>query len=471
MAGESLSAYQGKVLKGEIDTLTTNLQEYENTTVPELLNAKEDKSNKTNTLNENSTETQYPNAQVTFEKYNELLNQIPTATATGNPINVQDSSNLPIKDFALLGNATQADTPTPDTPQDIHVVTGDNTVVVNGKNLFDKAYVTDNANSFVSSYTWYWAALEIPFIPKTTVTIKVYLKGTHPTDNGMAITTFNNTRPTSSDAVIDANGTTYVRTFDFTNAEHIYLQIRKASSTQTNAQCVANLFNAYDIQLEVGSTATDYEAPTETTVTLSLGNIELAKIGNYTDRIFKDSGKWYVEKNIAKCIANGGTSETWYKGSGSSSYAYYYTAIFDNTIAGLGASNPNLPICNRLVGHQLGYAKNTLYIAAGTQRTRVFIDPSVIGGTVEEFKTWLSTHNIIFYSLALTPTTTEITDTTLLEQLENILKMHTNKNVTNISIVPTGTNAEPTGEWEYRVDLGTVIGNINNAIISLGGNV
>ena len=123
VAGESLSAYQGKVLKGEIDTLTTNLQEYENTTVPELLNAKEDKSNKTNTLNENSTETQYPNAQVTFEKYNELLNQIPTATATGNPINVQDSSNLPIKDFALLGNATQADTPTPDTPQDIHVVT------------------------------------------------------------------------------------------------------------------------------------------------------------------------------------------------------------------------------------------------------------------------------------------------------------------------------------------------------------
>lgn len=107
VAGESLSAYQGKVLKGEIDTLTTNLQEYENTTVPELLNAKEDKSNKTNTLDENSTETQYPNAQVTFEKYNELLNQIPTNEVSGNPINVQDSSNLPIKDFALLGNATQ----------------------------------------------------------------------------------------------------------------------------------------------------------------------------------------------------------------------------------------------------------------------------------------------------------------------------------------------------------------------------
>lgn len=50
---------------------------------------------------------------------------------------------------------------------------------------------------------------------------------------------------------------------------------------------------------------------------------------------------------------------------------------------------------------------------------------------------------------------------TLLAQLENILKMHTNKNVTNISIVPTGTNAEPTAEVEYRVDLGTVIGNLN----------
>ena len=56
---------------------------------------------------------------------------------------------------------------------------------------------------------------------------------------------------------------------------------------------------------------------------------------------------------------------------------------------------------------------------------------------------------------------------TLTQQLDNVLKMHTNKNVTNISIVPTGTNAEPTAEVEYRVDLGTVIGNIQTAILSL----
>ena len=110
VAGESLSAYQGKVLKGEIDTANANLQELIDETLPELLGNKEDKSNKTNTLDENSTAEQYPTAQVTFEKYSELLDQIPTATATGNPINVQDSSNLPLKEVDILGNATQVTT-------------------------------------------------------------------------------------------------------------------------------------------------------------------------------------------------------------------------------------------------------------------------------------------------------------------------------------------------------------------------
>ena len=59
------------------------------------------------------------------------------------------------------------------------------------------------------------------------------------------------------------------------------------------------------------------------------------------------------------------------------------------------------------------------------------------------------------------PEPTEITDTILLAQLEELLKKRTNKNVTNFSIVPTGTNAEPTAEVEYRVDLGTVISNLN----------
>ena len=110
IAGESLSAYQGAVLKQNLDTLNENFEELVNETLPSSLSEKENIVNKTNVLDENSTVNQYPNAKITYEKYSELLNQIPTATATGNPINVQDSSNLPLVDFAMSGNATQVTT-------------------------------------------------------------------------------------------------------------------------------------------------------------------------------------------------------------------------------------------------------------------------------------------------------------------------------------------------------------------------
>ena len=471
VAGESLSAYQGKVLKGEIDTLTTNLQEYENTTVPELLNAKEDKSNKTNVLDSNSTETQYPNAQVTFEKYNELLAQIPTATATGNPINVQDSSNLPIVDFAMSGNATQADTPTPDTPQDIHVVTGDNIVKVVGKNLFDKA----NANIYNGSFSYSTPTfntssnartLYIPCKPSTEYTIsKVASKRfnvgttTEIPANGVSVSNVSTGTAdvTTSLTITTSASAKYFVAFYYLNG----------TDTLTEEQ-VRN-----SIQIEENSTATTYEPYTEQTQLLSLGSIELAKIGTYTDRIFKDSGKWYVEKNIGKVDLKDITPTL------QSINSYGIANFLIQPIETSVADNDRMTevICNRFVRQTTSIANTQtegFYPSrnSSTQQLGTYIRiNSTRADTPANLTTWLTNNPTLYYWALSTPTTTEITDTTLIGQLENILAMHTNKNVTNISIVPTGTNAEPTGEWEYRVDLGTVISNINNAIISLGGNV
>ena len=46
---------------------------------------------------------------------------------------------------------------------------------------------------------------------------------------------------------------------------------------------------------------------------------------------------------------------------------------------------------------------------------------------------------------------------TLIAQLENVLKMHTNKNVTNAWIEPSGTNAQAGMVLVYRQDLATLI--------------
>ena len=453
--GESLSAYQGAVLKQRIDNINDDIEN-----ITDELATKQDISNMTNTLDENSTETQYPNAQVTYEKYQELLDQIPTATATGNPINVQDSSNLPLVDFALLGNASQSSTPTPDTPQDIHVVTGDNTFVVNGKNLLKLTneaktnggitgtITNDNILTYSGTATRAYADItnkqEIKLKANTKYTFSI---DTTRTNNENIVLYMSG--GTSQFPIIYGGNTFVTFTANGTNNK-VYVGL-------TNLTTGNSYSGTIKMQVEEDSTATTYEPYTEQTQLLSLGSIELAKIGDYTDRIFKSSGKWYVEKNTEVITFNG--TENW---TYESTYARFYAnspVRYDDILTML---------CNR-------YQRKSSTETGGFQGhtghyVLYFHTPSVEIDTVAEFKTWLETHNLNVF-ITTTPTTTEITDTTLIGQLENVLKMHTNKNVTNISIVPTGTNAEPTAEVEYRVDLGTVIGNIQTAILSLGGNV
>jgi hypothetical protein len=66
--------------------------------------------------------------------------------------------------------------------------------------------------------------------------------------------------------------------------------------------------------------------------------------------------------------------------------------------------------------------------------SRIFIYPNSIS-SVADLKTWLSTHNTIFYYVLATPTTTEITDETLLEQLDAIGELYRGTN--NIMITDT----------------------------------
>ena len=458
----------------------------------------------------------------------QLLSQIPTATATGNPINVQDSSNLPIKDFALGGNAVQSGTPTPDSPQDIHVVTGDNTLKVVGKNLFCgtnetgvKYYRNDLSsestlarNSTLNSveirganYSDGWSYRKYNFKGNTTYTIRVKigigdnpllllrLRNLEDTDwlsekvNNLPLGTYN--AAYKGWYINMTANAEFVYTFTIPECLYFHIGFVNKNTSGTNWQ----LFS--DIQLEENSTATTYEPYTEQTQLLSLGDIELARIPDttITDVMFKavssnnplkpsyydtlpsevkaslTLGSWYKQGNIANLLLNGTQSFT--KG-GSDQHTENTNLFYINTDSSSyekkekGVSNI---ICNRFETRNVIGATHdyTGVCGLGTNSYIYFrIDQQL---TAQQFQTWVGENNIQLYYQKATPTYTEITDTTLIGQLENILAMHTNKNVTNFSIVPTGTNAEPTGEWEYRVDLGTVIGNINNAIISLGGNV
>lgn len=400
-----------------------------------------------------------------------LYDQIPTYIATDTSINVKDSSNLPIKDFALLGNASQNGTPTPDSPVPIQVVTGDNTLYFAGKNLYNI-----NATADGTRYANYSVTGQNITVSATTSTTNGRVWWNIPVEVGKTYTIsydsltevgenasnkvqygFSSTKVTSYTDLPenDISKTNKYVTVTAT-AKFLIVILRVASTSATTSVTFRNL------QAEVGIPSS-YEAYiTPQTQLISLGDIELVKIGTYQDRIYKSYGKWYREEIIKKFTLNG--TETWTKSwSGSANWFYQYASSqtpLDENI---------LPYSNYFPGAIVSSTSTDEGIwITNTKSIRVRYGTE---DTIENFITWLTTHNIDLYYVKKTPTTTEITDTTLILQLENVLKMSTYKNETNaFSIVASG-NEEGELQIQYRQDLQTLFNNLSNAIISLGGNV
>lgn len=154
---------------------------------------------------------------------------------------------------------------------------------------------------------------------------------------------------------------------------------------------------------------------------ISLGEIELCKIGDYQDYIYKDNDKWYLHKEIGKVVLNG--SESW---AYDSPRARFFSTIYstDTMLRGQG-------LCNyykygdsvRKGCFDINFDKKTLYM----------FNPDSSITTSIAFKTWLGTNKPIVYYVLVTPTTTEITDTTLQQQLNALEKARSYNSQTNIS--------------------------------------
>lgn len=190
-----------------------------------------------------------------------------------------------------------------------------------------------------------------------------------------------------------------------------------------------------NLQLEKGSTATEY-APYFTP-------IELAKIGNYHDRIYKEDGKWYIEKQVGKVVLDG--TETWTTASTNISgrVRTRTTAIASlvkrpasGNVAG-DATSDHFVIATsgrNWEGDQsfcIETNGNMSFYADGTQTQ-----------SVSNWTTWLASNpTTVYYALA-TPTTTEITNEALIAQLEALLNAELYTGQNNISVTST---TQPTG--------------------------
>lgn len=152
---------------------------------------------------------------------------------------------------------------------------------------------------------------------------------------------------------------------------------------------------------------------------ISLGSIELCKIGTYQDYIYKSGDDWYVHKETKKIILNG--AETW-QNSGTNIFAC--SDIADYALSGnlgyspIAQSIPNTERGSTFATEAASYS-NCFAFGDGTIANRLYWKSVKFTGATS-FKTWLGSNNQPLYYALATPTDTEITDATLISQLNAV---------------------------------------------------
>lgn len=321
----------------------------------------------------------------------------------------------------LKGNTQQNGTPTPDTPIPVQVVSGDNTIKVEGKNLLNVANKSGSLSSqyyqdYETGYTLevgktYTLSLNAnvsvtPFLLSVGAGEAGYVRSIYTEggkQNGRISITFT---PTSA---------------DLENATKLFIRCPRYNSATTTTYTLS------DIMLEKGSTATTYEPYISQSYPVSLGNIELCKIGTYQDSIVKDNGKWYLHKEIGKVVLDG--SETWGQtGTARPNTLLYYSNVIDSIK--LNINNPPL-YCNYFTNGETWVTDvERIQLVANNYGLRIRIS-NILAPNSTALKTWLGNNNTTLFFPLATPTYEEITDTTLLSQLEALAYSY--EGTTNIS--------------------------------------
>lgn len=333
--------------------------------------------------------------------------------------------------FTSFEPYTNGASPNPDYPQDVHVVSGDNTINICGKNLFDYQDLASKIQTFTISGTASNFTLN---------GIGTYQYPISISTNEIISGSWNSTNLNGDIKAIyedDTNAnilSSYSRTS--TSGTISFIPTKKVKAIQFRTFNLNNI-TINNLQIELGSTATTYEPYQEQNYSVNLGSMELCKIRDYQDSIVKDNSKWYLNKQIGKVVLNG--TENWTVGSSATNRSVYSNqTTFTNrkdTNSYSDFFSDNFSYLGNAQGVVLGYAMS---FNSGQYARFIYVQVPldvVAQGQVDDFKTWLSTHNTTVYYVLATPTTTEITDSTLISQLDTLESAMSYKAQTNVSQV------------------------------------
>ena len=323
---------------------------------------------------------------------------------------------------------TNGASPNPSYPQDINVVTGTQEVVVQNRNLLTGIEPGDINSTTGAETSTTGAVRSTNYIPYDTETYYYASVNNAHCSVGLNIRFYNKNKEYigyGSSKLEGAKNISITITTSVADTTPKYFKIRSTLSggaiTSVDDKVLISTTNDYS-----------YVEHQEQTKTLHLGDIELSKIGTYQDRIYKNNDKWYIEKNIGKVVLNG--SETGW-GTQNDVFCIEINDILTQSYE----QRSVIVLSNYFLGAITNYrgGMNNLTIAKtidGGRPKQLGIRYDALNNVVDDFKTWLSTHNVELLYVLATPTYTEITNETLLNELNEIEKMMSYNGQTNISI-------------------------------------
>ena len=298
--------------------------------------------------------------------------------------------------------------PSPDCPQPIKVVTGEQNINVSSRNVFDGELELGNINQ--------WGNVSSNSIIRSKNYIKIKSSNTYNFSSSKTII-LNNIQIFFYDEnrIFITSNWLYTNRSYFTTPENAkYLRFKINDDTD-----VSQL-----IQIEEGTAATTYTPYYSKDYPLSLGTLELAEIGDYKDYIYGSPNNWYKYKCVGKYVLDGETNVLVGKSTTHSAETkgFYQIRISDKHIGSNESGSTNFGISNRFPfvsssaanafannSYGLWWEGNTRYIYMILEQIKL-----------ADANNWLTTHNTTIYYLLDTPTSEQITDTILIEQLNNL---------------------------------------------------
>ena len=415
-----------------------------------------------------------------------LFTNLPKKTGTGANITLNDTANAPMRITLAPTELSQDSTPTPSSPQDIHTISGNNTISVKdgnnangtdysvdlgvpnlftGTNKLHERYGltttttgnritingsasnisygstyfnlngTENANANYYDYDTRTSGTTLP--AGTYRVSATNFSGSYETTGNinLRITYFTSSNPKPTLATIILNTDT-TGTFTLTEETTVKIQLQVYVPSGTTVKM--NQF-AFDIELIKGSIQQRG----------SFNPIEYCKIGNYADRIFKNistdedydntkvEGAWYIKKNIGKVVLDGtqGTISTPSTNRFNIDNALqdYVRSVGNKTYMCNGYTAYNQTATNGDFNNLVTSVNYGFNFTSGNSNTIRFKDTRYTA--IEDFQNSLASNPITIYYVLATPTYTQITGT-LETQLENVYqKLLSYSGTTNISQV------------------------------------